>query len=535
MNFTHKKTMIAASIATLFSFSSLATEPVRMVLEAKANSVAEIKQKLNDIGVQINKELPTLDSFAITLEREQLADIANLNGVSAFYPDVPRKLMSESGTELIPYGLPMVQGDQVTYQGGKKVCIIDSGYSLGHPDLPVNNVDGANDGGAGSWYEDQLGHGTHVAGTIAALENNQGSVGVVSDESLPMHIVRVFNSRGEYAYASDIAGAIEDCQAAGSNIVSMSLGGSFSNPLEERAINQLARDGVLMIAAAGNAGQAQHSYPASYDSVVSVAAIDDHKVHAPFSQRASQVELAAPGVSVFSTVPEGRGHRDNPAMTVEQDGLIFQGFGMNSYTNELPDGTVSGELVDCGIGDESCGDVTSKICLFERGGFHPSEVEGGWPTPITFGDKINQCAEDGGVGAIIRNHLPGPIPGTVDNISIIAGTVTMKQGLTLLENVGKETTITVHSYPNHSFKSGTSMATPHVSAVAAVVWSNFPECSATGIRLALQASAEDLGETGYDHKYGWGLVQAKDAIDYIQTNGCKAPNGKIYGGDGTPR
>ncbi|TKB45297.1 S8 family serine peptidase [Thalassotalea mangrovi] len=535
MNFTSKKTLIAASVAALVSFSASASDPVRMVLEAKANKMPSIKTQLETLGIDINKELTSLDSFAITLDRTQLANVANLDGINAFYPDVPRKLLAEGGSEIIPYGLSMVQGDQVSYQGGKKVCIIDSGYSLGHPDLPVNGVDGAEDGGAGPWHEDRFGHGTHVAGTIAALENNTGSVGVISDESLEMHIVRVFNNRGDYAYASDIAGAIEDCQQAGSSIVSMSLGGPYSSPLEERAINRMARDGILMVAAAGNSGDAQHSYPASYDSVVSVAAIDDHKKHAPFSQRTTQVELAAPGVNVFSTLPSGQGTRFNPTMTVTQDDLIFQGFGMNSYTNELPSGSVSGELADCGIGAESCGDMTGKICLMERGGSREPEVEGGWPIPITFGDKVEQCAKDGGVGAIIRNHLAGPVPGTVDNISIIAGTVTKQQGQTLLDNVGKETTINVHPYPDHGFKSGTSMATPHVSGVAAVVWSHFPQCSAQGIRLALQASAEDLGDAGYDHKYGWGLVRAKDAIDYIEANGCNAHNGKIYGGDGSAR
>ncbi|AOS96158.1 Subtilisin DY [Microbulbifer aggregans] len=535
MNFNHKKTVIAAGIAALVSFSASAEDQVRMVLESKANKMPSIKAQLETLGVEINRQLPSMDSFAITLDRDKLADVASLDGVNAFYPDAPRELMSEGGGEIIPYGLPMVQGDQVSYQGGQKVCIIDSGYTLGHPDLPVNGVNGAEDGGAGPWYQDPFGHGTHVAGTIASLKNNSGSVGVISDESLELHIVRVFNYRGDYAYASDIAGAIEECQESGANIVSMSLGGSFSSPLEQRAIDRMARDGMLMIAAAGNSANAQHSYPASYDSVVSVAAIDDHKRHAPFSQRTTQVELAAPGVNVFSTLPLDRGARYNPTMMVTQGDVIFQGFGMNSFTNELPMGTVSGKLVSCGIGDESCGDMTGKICLMERGGFHPPEVEGGLPTPITFEDKINQCAEDGGVGAIVRTNTTSPIPGTVDNISIIAGTVSHKQGLTLLDNIGEDTTITVHQYPDHGFMSGTSMATPHVSGVAAVVWSNFPHCTASGIRQALRASAEDLGKAGYDYKYGWGLVQAKDAIDYIATNGCDTHSGKIYGGDGSPR
>lgn len=535
MKLNFKKTVFAASITALFSASALAAEPVRMIVEAKANKISTIKNKLKSMGIEINRELASLDSLAVTLDKSQLKNVSIMDGIDAFYPDVKRSLMTEGQAELLPYGLSMVQGDKVRYMGGKQVCIIDSGYSLGHPDLPVNGVTGAEDGGAGPWYEDQLSHGTHVTGTIAALQNGAGSVGIVSDESLELHIVRVFNGRGDFAYASDLAGAIEDCREAGSSIVSMSLGGPFSSHLEQRAIDRISRENVLLIAAAGNSGAAQHSYPASYDSVVSVAAIDDHKSHAGFSQRSAQVELAAPGVNVFSTLPEGRGSRNAPTMTVEQDNFIFQSTGFQSYTNTLPSGKVSGELADCGIGAVSCGDMTGKICLLERGGWREPEGEGQLPSPITFQEKVDQCAQDGGVGAIVRNHMPGQLQGTVDNISIIAGTVSQKQGLTLLENVGKETTISVAMYPDHGFKSGTSMATPHVSGVAAVVWSHYPECSATGIRLALQASAEDLGEPGYDSKFGWGLVQAQTAIDYISANGCHASNGKIYGGDGSAR
>ncbi|WP_156426490.1 S8 family serine peptidase [Pseudoalteromonas shioyasakiensis] len=116
---------------------------------------------------------------------------------------------------------------------------------------------------------------------------------------------------------------------------------------------------------------------------------------------------------------------------------------------------------------------------------------------------------------------------------MIAGSVTRNEGLNLMDNLGKKTTITVAEFSDHDFKSGTSMATPHVSGVAALVWSNYPECSANGIRLALRASADDQGDMGYDHAYGWGIVQAKAAVDYIAENGCKASSNVLRGGDGS--
>ncbi|MEO2267348.1 S8 family serine peptidase [Pseudoalteromonas sp. YIC-656] len=513
MKLLKNKTLLAASIASVLSLPA-AAQSMRMVVETNGNDFDKVKTELVAQGIEINRELADLGSFAITLDKSQLGAVSGLKGVQGFYPDVPRKLMSEGSAQFIPYGLPMVQGDQVSYQGGQKVCVIDSGYDITHPDLPSAAVTGSDNHGAGPWYEDQFAHGTHVAGTIAMVNNNIGGVGFVSDHSLDMHIVRVFAGNGAWAYSSDLAHAINECEQAGSNIISMSLGGTFSSPLEERAIDRSARNGVLMIAAAGNSGQPTHSYPASYDSVISVAAVDSIKQRASFSQRSSQIEFSAPGVEIFSSTFQGRGARFNK-FSIEQDDLNLLYFAMENSGL----GSVTGELVDCGKGAESCGDVTGKICLVERG-------------EVPFFQKVDQCAADGGVGVIVRNNMPGRLIPMINPTDMIAGAVTYSEGLKLMENLGKETTISTANFPDHDFMSGTSMATPHVTGVAALVWSNFPECSAQGIRMALRASAEDLGEQGYDYAYGWGLVQAKDAVDYIQENGCQAPNGNVKGGRG---
>ena len=114
--------------------------------------------------------------------------------------------------------------------------------------------------------------------------------------------------------------------SAGSTVISMSLGGKYSSPIEEKALDKVARANILMVAAAGNAGEASHSYPASYDSVISVAAVDSTKNHASFSQRSSQIELAAPGVNIFSTVPVDRAFSK---FNVTQDTINFQYYGMD--------------------------------------------------------------------------------------------------------------------------------------------------------------------------------------------------------------
>jgi subtilisin family serine protease len=93
------------------------------------------------------------------------------------------------------------------------------------------------------------------------------------------------------------------------------------------------------------------------------------------------------------------------------------------------------------------------------------------------------------------------------------------EGAAMKNQLGQSATVAVTA-TNYAFYDGTSMATPHVSAVAALVWSYFPTCTAAQIRSTLAKSAEDLGAAGRDVKFGYGLVRAKAAHDRIASLGC---------------
>jgi len=122
----------------------------------------------------------------------------------------------------------MVKAPEVdsTNVSNRKLCIIDTGYDRGHEDLQTTNLSGY-EGllSAGDRHGDGHGHGTHVAGTIAAIGNNgKGVLGVVPNGALNLYIIRVFNDAGEWAWGSTIIAAAQACVDSGSNIVNMSLG-----------------------------------------------------------------------------------------------------------------------------------------------------------------------------------------------------------------------------------------------------------------------------------------------------------------------
>ncbi|TKB47836.1 S8 family peptidase [Thalassotalea mangrovi] len=395
-----KKSFISLMITGAFAAQANAQD-VRLVFEYSQGNKAKLMQAVKAAGGDIKVELDQDNAFSAMVSYDAFNEIKNSNAVKSIEVDAQRKVIPVSEyysnvdgfDDIAPYGIPMVQANQIPNMGGKKVCIMDTGYYQAHPDLPSMDVDGTSEG-AGPWYQDGHGHGTHVAGTIAAVDGNGGITGVLGSDEASLHIVRVFNDAGGWVYASDIAGAAYDCADAGADVINMSLGSAFETKVEQRAFDRIERMGILSVAAAGNDQAATHNYPASYDSVMSVAAVDLNEEWADFSQRTAKVEIAAPGVDVVSTYP--------------------------------------------------------KVGVYDENG--------------------NVIGEEAG--------------------------------------------------PGYVYMSGTSMASPHVAGVAALVWSHFPQCNNYEIRNALTASAKDLGDEGRDYKTGHGLVQAKAAYDYLTTNGC---------------
>ncbi len=235
--------------------------------------------------------------------------------------------------QALPTGIDRINAENKTNKGaGVQVAVIDTGIYVNHPDLKANVLGGKNCISSNkSAYIDQNGHGTHVAGTIAALENAQGVVGVAPASKL--WAIRVLDRNGNGTWSSVICG-LDAVAASGPKyggsitVANMSLGGSgtsdnncgkTNNDALHKAVCRVRDAGVTLIVAAGNSGaNAANFVPAAYDdAVITVSALTDtdgkggglgkptsyglDDTFASFSNWGIPVDIAAPGVNIYST------------------------------------------------------------------------------------------------------------------------------------------------------------------------------------------------------------------------------------------
>jgi len=239
----------------------------------------------------------------------------NVEGEEAAGARHGRSLLQET-----PYGINMVNASHVWSKTPVmtepiKICVVDTGYDLGHLDLPneqEHNVTGwhkVNSDGStpfGKWDVDGHGHGTHCAGTIGAIGTN--TIGVTSvnpDPSKFQFIIGKGLSDSGSGSNANVMEAVTECVNAGAKVVSMSLGGTGSSTITDAFYKDQYDKGVLIIAAAGNSASDSWGYPAGYESVMSVGSVMESASLSYFSTRNVQVEITGPGHSVKSTHKNG--------------------------------------------------------------------------------------------------------------------------------------------------------------------------------------------------------------------------------------
>ena len=260
------------------------------------------------VGGQIKYTYHIVDAIAASIPQKAIDALQKNPNVRYVEPDgmvyaLDAELDDSWGVKRIGAGLVH---DSLNKGAGVKVAIIDSGIDYNHPDLNSNYWGGYDFVNDDSDPMDDNGHGTHVAGTVAALDDGIGVVGVAPEANL--YALKVLSSGGSGSY-SDVIAALQWCVDNGIQVTNNSYGSSGDPGKTVKAAFDNSYNngnGVLHVAAAGNSGNRYGVgdniiYPARYDSVIAVAATDRSDKRASWSSTGPDLELSAPGVSIYST------------------------------------------------------------------------------------------------------------------------------------------------------------------------------------------------------------------------------------------
>lgn len=390
---------------------------------------------------------------------------------------------------------------------GSRVLVLDTGIDKDHPSLAPNFEAGRDFVGDNNNvpypYFDLGGHGTHVAGTVAAALDGSGFTGVAPQAKILMGRVCA-SGCSNLAIASGINWGVSQSV----DVISMSLGGAFSTPSERRAIQAALNAGITVIAASGNSGEGRVSYPAALTGVIAVGATDINNQKASFSQYGPELAIVAPGVDVISTVPQGTGLESEVRIQVGQQSaqivksVTFAG----SFAPAQP---MINSLVPAGLGkpeDFAKVNVRGKYALVQRG-------------EIMFAEKATNAIQAGAAGVIVYNNAPGLIRGSITSdgstLPIPVFMIEQNVGETLVQMISsgrqaRASLVVVRT--DYSSFDGTSMATPHVAGVIALVKAANKSLTPAQVKQILQATATPLGPNS-NNELGAGLVNAQKAVE----------------------
>ncbi|MFN7728598.1 MAG: S8 family serine peptidase [Bdellovibrio sp.] len=412
-----------------------------------------------------------------------------------------------------PWGIYSVKAPGVWAQGnlgqGSRVMVLDTGIDKEHPALKPN-FEKARDfsgSGAGLPYPeaDVVGHGTHCAGTIAAALSADGFAGVAPSAKLLAGKVCSEQGCSNIAVTAGINWGIQEKV----DVISMSLGGPFATAAEKRAAEAAERAGITIVAASGNDGQGRVSFPAAFPTVLAVGAINDKIVKTDFSNWGPELDIVAPGAGVISSVPVGSGRESRVlAGLAGQEGLV-----KSTSFSGAPDivNPMTNDLVFAGLGkpgDFAAANVRGKFALISRG-------------EIAFTDKVTNAIAAGAAGVVIFNNAPGLIQGalTQDGSTVAIPVVMIEQTVgEELKSAGARgqvaRAVIQTMKTDYAAFDGTSMATPHVAGVVALMKSAKRTATPVQIRDAIKATAQAMTPND-QNQHGAGLINAEAAVAAI--------------------
>jgi subtilisin family serine protease len=483
------------------------------------------------VGGKVRREFASIGALAVDLPSGKAASIRSQSGVTYVETDGVRTPLSLSGTlptsQLVPtadnglYGLVTTHTVEAQAAGntgkGVTACVADTGLDTTNPDIAPNLVDTYDvfSGKSGLDATDvyRLGvqvtetHATHVSGIVAGADNGLGIVGVAPGATLKhARVLATQEDESVSGETSEVMAGVEWLAKNGCKVINMSLGGGDKSQAEEALYNQIRKAGTLIVVASGNDSSKKVSYPGAYQSVVTVGAVDSKNQLASFSNTGAQMDIVAPGVENLSSFPRTEG-RDAYA---EIGGKTYAALPMEFSPATLADG-IDGPLVDCGIGDTKAACGTNPpagfVALIKRG-------------TVSFAVKVSSARQAGAAAAIVYNNAangPGNFNGTLGTVTdngekwIPAISLSQTDGEAIA--AAKPATATAFNVAMAwNYDSGTSMATPHVTGLAALILGKNANLSPDQVETIIERSTTDLGVPNYDTTFGWGLMNSQAAL-----------------------
>lgn len=400
-----------------------------------------------------------------------------------------------------PFGIAEVAAPQAWPRWGKGAGAIvghlDTGVDVAHPDLPTALA--MESFVPGLIVDDFDYHGTHTAGTVLARDNDFGVVGVAPEADIV--VAKVLNN-WQFGYHSHAILGVNWAVANGAKVLNMALGNTTFDQAYLDTCNAAEAAGVLLVASAGNTGNASPFYPAWFPSVMAISAVDRNDEFLTWTSYGPHISLAGPGESVLSTVPivAWKVTWNN----VDHASVQLRGGTIDPYT---------GNAIYCGFGDTPGAfppAVAGQIAHIRRG-------------VNTIGQKVTNAWNAGAKAVVISNNVPGGFyENFTPHLRLPVCSISQADGDDLLANDG--IVATINQYNNgHSYftESGTSVSCPHVAGAAALIIGNFvpgvglPALPPRTVRWVLEQTARQVGEAPRNDFYGWGIVDAYNASKYM--------------------
>jgi len=286
-----------------------------VVFKKKFRKEADQDALLKNFGAKKIKHLALTNSQAVYLSPYAEKDLRKKDEILRIDEDIvinavgkknKKKGKKETSQELT-WGIDRINADlvwEITAGSKIKVAILDTGIDLDHPDLQRNIKGNINMIKPRKSGDDDNGHGTHVAGIVAAVDNEIGIIGTSPEISL--YAVKVLDKKGS-GWLSDLIDGLDWCINNKMQVVNMCFGSLTDNPSFHDAIIIAYQAGITLVASAGNNGEVGGSivYPAKYPETIAVSAIGQYDNFASFSSFGKEIDLTAPGVNIKSTYKKG--------------------------------------------------------------------------------------------------------------------------------------------------------------------------------------------------------------------------------------